>query len=221
MKYISKKTKFISIAAAFLLTLFWFSNAKSANTGMYTEADPIYKAFEILKFSDVFRGYIYSILFDSFGVFEKVSYQWTSYTWLLFVFENPEKIQYVNAGIFIYPAMFFQLLLPTGMELSKQFRKWIGMIALLLVIAVVSVGFLMWSPKDQPDTAHSLQARYFIIPWLLTGVCGNLWNGLSKKYPQLQTVDLTSYLEKYTIIFSIFFFIQGAVGQLVRYYTIF
>lgn len=216
---ISNKTKSLSIGFGIGLTLFWFAQARTANTGMYIEADPIYKMLEVFKFSEIFRGYVYSILLDSVGVFEKVSFQWTSFTWLLYTWDNSEVIQYVNAGVMIFPAMFVQFLLPTRVSLPPKIRKWLGFIGCLLVVAVISVGFFMWSAKDRPDTAGSLQARYFIVPWMLFGMAGNLWSSLSNHSPSLTSIDVSSFLEKYTLVLSLVFFIQGAVGQLVRYYT--
>lgn len=164
---------------------------------------------------------IYSILSEPLALFEKISYQWTTFSWLLFTWENAEMIRYLDFGLFMPTVMLSYLIFPTGIKLSKKIRLWLLVIGITVVIAVVTVGYLMWSDVDRLDTQGSLQSRYLIVPWVLFGLSGNVWSYLVKKIPVLDTVDIDKTLEKYVLLTSLFFFVGGAVGQIVRYYTVF
>lgn len=62
LKFLVKKEKIMTIGVGIVLTMLWFTLARTANTGMYINANPVEKLKSIFLFGDVFRGYIFDII---------------------------------------------------------------------------------------------------------------------------------------------------------------
>lgn len=218
LKGVKNRAKIWAILGGIGLTVFWFSLARTANTGMYINADPVKKFLNVLQFGDMFRAWTSAMIAEPMYLFEVVSYQWTTFSWLLYTFENHTIIRYIDFGVLLQGVMFSHLLLPANLNLSKSLRRWLFIIGLGIAFAVVSVGFFMWSDVGRPDTQGSLQARYMIVPWLLFGLAFNVGDKL-KAYIFKNGENIDDLYQKYILVFSITLFITGAVSQLVRYYT--
>lgn len=207
--------KVLTIIIGILLTAFWFSLAKTANTGMYTTAKPVEKFIEVLKFGEIFKGYMTALLIEPLELFTKTDYQFSSFTWLLYPWENSKVIKYTEYGRFILLMWLLFLFIPSKISIPKEAKYWLLLISLAIQAAVVSVGYFMWSPLDKPDVAGSLQSRYMIVAWFLMGLALNLSEKLGYAYSD----KYNRAVEKGIFLFIVFIFILGAIAQLVRYYS--